>query len=106
MSNNKTLTGMLKKLGYSDDVELAKRIFKEWLESVGLPDYFSLNRDGGGFNATESIRKLLIILVDEPQDKTEKPCYLAISERDARCLQHGDVIINRPECRKCEPERK
>ena len=106
MSNNKTLTGMLKKLGYSEDVELAKRIFKDWLESVGLPDTYGINRDGECFNTTESIRKLLMTLVDEPQDRTEKSCYLVINKKDTRCFHHGDVIINRPECRKCEPERK
>ena len=46
--------------------ESARGQFKEWLRIVNLPNYFSINRDGDGFNTTESLRKLLIILVDEP----------------------------------------
>ena len=62
----KTLTEMLKVLGYQEDVELAKRVFKEWLKSVGLPDYESKSKYGITFSSTESLRQLLIILVDEP----------------------------------------
>ena len=46
--------------------ESARGQFKEWLRIVNLPNYFSINRDGDGFNTTESLRKLLIILADEP----------------------------------------
>lgn len=59
-----TLTEALRVLGYREDIELAKRVFKEWLRTVGLPQYFE--PDGMSFNATESIRNLLITLVDEP----------------------------------------
>ena len=45
---------------------LYKTWAKAWLKTVGLPDYYSLNRDGEEFNTTESIRQLLITLVDEP----------------------------------------
>lgn len=47
-------------------VEDIKEAFKNWLREVGLPDYFASNRDGAPFNTTESIRQLLINLVDEP----------------------------------------
>jgi len=55
------------------ELECIKKVFKQWLKEVGLPDYFSINRDGKGFNATESIRQLLITLVDEP-DPFEVHC--------------------------------
>ena len=42
-----------------------KDTFKEWLRTVGLPNYYSPNKDGV-FNVTRSLRKLLILLVDEP----------------------------------------
>ena len=61
-----TLTKSLKVLGYKRDIVLAKRVFKEWLRTVGLSDYTCYGRGGVPFSATESIRKLLIILVDEP----------------------------------------
>ena len=51
-----TLTEMLKILGYREDIELAKKIFKEWLRTVGLTDC----------GTPETIRQLLITLVDEP----------------------------------------
>ena len=51
-----TLTKMLKVIGYREDVELSKRIFKEWLHTVRLPDYGN----------PEVTRRLLITLVDEP----------------------------------------
>ena len=41
-------------------------ILKEWLKTVGLPLITSTNKHGTTFDATESIRKLLITLVDEP----------------------------------------
>lgn len=44
----------------------ALEVFKEWLKAVGLTDYYSVDRDGWNFNTTESIRQLLIALVDEP----------------------------------------
>ena len=47
-----------------DQIATAKAVFKEWLETVGLPQYY--NPDGQCFNVTESLRKLLVILVDEP----------------------------------------
>ena len=52
----------------ANEIELAtiKNAFKKWLGTVGLPDYWSLDRDSIRFNVTESLRKLLIILVDEP----------------------------------------
>ena len=45
-------------------VELMKGTFKEWLKTVNLPQYY--NPDGQCCNATESLRKLLVTLVDEP----------------------------------------
>jgi len=45
--------------------QLLREMFKKWLAEVGLPDYFSIKGDTA-FNSTESIRKLLITLVDEP----------------------------------------
>uniref|UniRef100_A0A6M3LGT3 Uncharacterized protein n=1 Tax=viral metagenome TaxID=1070528 RepID=A0A6M3LGT3_9ZZZZ len=45
-----------------------KAVFKEWLRTAGLPHYRK-GRDSiivDGFDYTDSIRKLLIILVDEP----------------------------------------
>lgn len=53
-------------LAVEDELSTIKSTFKQWLQSVGLTDYYSPNRDGVEFNTTESIRKLLIILVDEP----------------------------------------
>lgn len=44
----------------------ALEVFKDWLKTVGLTDYYSSNRDGVEFNTTESLRQLLIALVDEP----------------------------------------
>lgn len=49
-----------------DATDKVKEIFKEWLRTVGLTNYYSPNRDGFEFNTTESIRHLLIALVDEP----------------------------------------
>lgn len=57
-----TLTEMLKVLGYSEDIELAKRIFKEWLRTIGLGDLTSRTLRS---DIVESTRKLLITLVDE-----------------------------------------
>lgn len=56
-----TITEMLKVLGYSEDIELAKRIFKEWLRTVGLSGVTIHTAQ-----VIESTRKLLITLVDEP----------------------------------------
>ena len=65
-----TLTKMLEKadtrMHQPDRVFATKQAFKEWLTKVGLPGYFSIDRDGYSFSATESIRKLLITLIDEP----------------------------------------
>ncbi len=64
-----TLTEMLeaKATGFdSKDAEVIKGVVKEWLRGVGLTPYFSCNRDGIAFNTSESIRRLLVILVDEP----------------------------------------
>jgi len=41
---------------------------KEWLKTVGLPDYFTKGRNNINTNATKEIRNLLIMLVDEPSD--------------------------------------
>lgn len=48
------------------DLYLVKETFKEWLKEVGLPTILNTNRDGISFDATKSLRKLLITLVDEP----------------------------------------
>ena len=64
-----TLTGMLVNSSvfyHSDQIADVKGIFKEWLKAVGLPNSLSLDKEGNGFNATESICNLLITLVDEP----------------------------------------
>jgi len=58
--------GMLDPYPIPDTPDKVKEIFKEWLNTVGLPDYTSLNMDGYTFSATKSLRQLLIILVDEP----------------------------------------
>jgi len=54
--DERTLTEMLKVLGYREDVELAKKVFKNWLRKVGLTYC----------GTPEATRQLLIILVDEP----------------------------------------
>jgi len=59
-----TLTEMLKEnmldpYPIPDAVDKVKEIFKEWLRTVGLPD-------SRFWQAPESIRQLLITLVDEP----------------------------------------
>ena len=64
-----TLTKMLTEslvFDYPDQIDDTKKVFQEWLQLVGLPDYYALDRGGTGFNTTESTRKLLITLVDEP----------------------------------------
>ena len=64
-----TLTEMLeaKATGFnSEDAEVIKGVVKEWLRGVGLTSYFSCNREGIAFNTSESIRRLLVTLVDEP----------------------------------------
>ena len=65
----KTLTEMLVSSDTHfdlDQISAAKEAFKEWLKTVGLPDHISYGKGGVPFNATESTRKLLITLVDEP----------------------------------------
>lgn len=47
-------------------IDKVKETFKEWLKEVGLPLMTSFNKHGETTDATESIRKLLITLVDEP----------------------------------------
>ncbi len=44
----------------------AKDVFTQWLKEVGLPDHDTIGKGGCIFNATESTRDLLILLVDEP----------------------------------------
>lgn len=53
-------------LAVEEELSTIKSTFEKWLRTVGLPDYYSPNRDGVPFNTTESTRKLLILLVDEP----------------------------------------
>ena len=48
------------------EIKCVKDTIKEWLKSVGLPDYESKSKYGITFSSTESLRQLLIILVDEP----------------------------------------
>lgn len=48
------------------EIKCIKDTFKEWLKSVGLTDYYQEGLHDVTFNATQSIRDLLIILVDEP----------------------------------------
>lgn len=48
-----------------DELTLIKTVFKNWLKTVGLPDYWKVGAREP-FNATEAARKLLINLVDEP----------------------------------------
>ena len=64
-----TLTEML----YFDDINLndaevavIKRALGNWLREVNLPNHASIDKMGTLFNSTESIRQLLITLVDEP----------------------------------------
>jgi len=68
----KTLTESLQeeysvtvKLGESE-IKVAKLIFEDWLSKVGLPQYHTTHPDNTSSNATESIRQLLITLVNEP----------------------------------------
>ena len=60
------LTNMLSKVVKSP--EPVKEVIKQWLSDVGLPQYFTPNKYGDEMDATDSIRKLLIILVDEWED--------------------------------------
>lgn len=46
--------------------ESARGQVKEWLKQVALPNYQSYGKGGVPISATESIRKLLITLADEP----------------------------------------
>ncbi len=57
-TKGKTLTGMLTDAMRLNEGEMVmvKRAFRNWLKEVGLPIY----------STPESIRKLLITLVDEP----------------------------------------
>ena len=64
-----TLTEMLEAeaTGFnSEDAGVIKGVVQEWLRGVGLTPYYSMNRDGIAFNTSESIRRLLVTLVDEP----------------------------------------
>ena len=47
-------------------VEIVKDVFKEWLSHIGMPSYQTLGKYGNGFDATKSLRDLLVIMVDEP----------------------------------------
>lgn len=49
-----------------DELTLIKTIFKNWLKGVGLPDYDTPDKQGVPFSATDSLRQLLVTLVDEP----------------------------------------
>jgi len=62
-----TLDEMLIENAYLDDADIKaiKKVFQQWLAEVGLTDYYSLDKNGMTINTTESIRQLLIILVDE-----------------------------------------
>jgi len=64
--NEMLIEDMLDPYPQPDATDVVKRIFQDWLRIVGLPDYYSLNRNGDKFNTTESLRQLLITLVDEP----------------------------------------
>lgn len=67
-----TLTDYLKRYAIPPQhnlvsVEKAKQAVKEWLKEVGLPDYWVEGMaTKPNFSATESLRNLLVILVDEP----------------------------------------
>ena len=70
-----TLTEMLREdaTGFnSEDAGVIKGVVQEWLRGVGLPPYYSMNRDGIAFDTTESIRRLLVVLVDEPRRKSNE----------------------------------
>ncbi len=54
-------------------IQLMKETFKKWLREVGLPDYFSLDKEGNGLNTSNSIRQLLLNLVEEPSEPTIIP---------------------------------
>lgn len=51
---------------YTNTSEKSKEAFKDWLKDVGLPDYDTIGKGGVIFSATDSLRKLLILLIDEP----------------------------------------
>ena len=71
-----TLTEAMEKEKYSRlihhplTIMEAREAVKDWLKEVGLPDYYSIDRDSQEFNATSSLRRLLITLVDEPNPET------------------------------------
>ena len=48
--------------------EPGQEVYTKWLAEVGLPDYWVINKHGEPMNATDSIRKLLIMLVNEWED--------------------------------------
>ena len=48
------------------EIESIRVVVKGWLRTVGLPEYFSLDKNGNGFNTTMALRRLLMTLVDEP----------------------------------------
>lgn len=49
-----------------DTLTAIKDTLKEWLRTVRLPSYDGAGKGGAMFNTTESLRQLLIALVDEP----------------------------------------
>ena len=64
-----TLTEMLEKHDTYPGgipIQTIKDTFKQWLKEVGLSDHDTIGKGGCIFSATESTRKLLILLVDEP----------------------------------------
>ncbi|KKM70803.1 hypothetical protein LCGC14_1436980 [marine sediment metagenome] len=63
-----TLTEMLEQQNNHRPLttEIVKDVFKKWLEEVGLPSYQTPGKHGNCFDATKSLRDLIIILVDEP----------------------------------------
>ena len=64
-----TLTEIIGNAGFgygTDDAVTIKKAFTDWLAEVGLPGYKSIDLKGNEFDVTESLRKLLILLVDEP----------------------------------------
>jgi len=49
------------------ELRAIKNVIKDWIQEVGLPTYHSFDRDGKRFDATGSLRVLLVNLVDEPE---------------------------------------
>ncbi|KKN74180.1 hypothetical protein LCGC14_0392660 [marine sediment metagenome] len=62
-----TLTELLRRNHYSeDDIVDIKYELRKWLKEMGLPDYDTIGKGGAIFSATDSLRELLVTLVDEP----------------------------------------